>query len=137
MAEWLRRGLQILARRFDSGSGLHLFLHFSSEASPAAGAPSLAVESSVSDKVGDYPNVRVYADNRLVGRTGRNGTLVVPRLRPFERNNLRIKLADLPWDAQAPGDQLAVRPYNRHGIAVDFNVRPARAGSFGLCSPTA
>ncbi len=31
MAEWLRRGLQILARRFDSGSGLHLFhrvIHF-------------------------------------------------------------------------------------------------------------
>src|SRR5205823_13857214 len=26
MAEWLRRGLQILARRFDSGSGLHPFL---------------------------------------------------------------------------------------------------------------
>ena len=25
MAEWLRRGLQILARRFDSGSGLHLY----------------------------------------------------------------------------------------------------------------
>src|SRR5688500_13396872 len=25
MAEWLRRGLQILARRFDSGSGLHPF----------------------------------------------------------------------------------------------------------------
>ena len=25
MAEWLRRGLQILARRFDSGSGLHEF----------------------------------------------------------------------------------------------------------------
>jgi uncharacterized protein YdiU (UPF0061 family) len=26
MAEWLRRGLQILARRFDSGSGLHPFV---------------------------------------------------------------------------------------------------------------
>ena len=26
MAEWLRRGLQILARRFDSGSGLHISL---------------------------------------------------------------------------------------------------------------
>ena len=24
MAEWLRRGLQILARRFDSGSGLQI-----------------------------------------------------------------------------------------------------------------
>jgi outer membrane usher protein len=84
-------------------------------------------QSFATVKVGDYPNVRVYADNQLVGRTGRNGTLVVPRLRPFERNNLRIELADLPWDAQAPGDQLAVRPYNRHGVAVDFKVRAAHA----------
>jgi hypothetical protein len=28
MAEWLRRGLQILARRFDSGSGLHAVSSF-------------------------------------------------------------------------------------------------------------
>src|SRR3954453_14716947 len=28
MAEWLRRGLQILARRFDSGSGLHVLPEF-------------------------------------------------------------------------------------------------------------
>ena len=84
-------------------------------------------QSFATVKVGDYPNVRVYADNQLVGRTGRNGTLVVPRLRPFERNNLRIELADLPWDAQAPGDQLAVRPYNRHGVAVNFKVRAALA----------
>src|SRR5438128_6437052 len=28
MAEWLRRGLQILARRFDSGSGLHSSARF-------------------------------------------------------------------------------------------------------------
>ena len=28
MAEWLRRGLQILARRFDSGSGLHTAFPF-------------------------------------------------------------------------------------------------------------
>ena len=84
-------------------------------------------QSFATVKVGDYPNVRVYADNQLVGRTGRNGTLVVPRMRPFERNNLRIELADLPWDAQAPGEQLTIRPYNRHGIAVDFKVTAARA----------
>jgi outer membrane usher protein len=53
--------------------------------------------------------------------------LVVPRLRAFERNNLRIELADLPWDALAPGEQLTVRPHNRHGIALDFKVRAARA----------
>ena len=32
MAEWLRRGLQILARRFDSGSGLHPECRFSRRA---------------------------------------------------------------------------------------------------------
>ncbi len=31
MAEWLRRGLQILARRFDSGSGLHTFIRLHRE----------------------------------------------------------------------------------------------------------
>ena len=38
MAEWLRRGLQIPARRFDSGSGLHLhFLRLEEKAlNPAA-----------------------------------------------------------------------------------------------------
>ena len=84
-------------------------------------------QSFATVKVGDYPNVRVYADNQLVGRTDRTGNLVVPRLRPFDRNSLRIELADLPWDAQVPGDQLVVRPYNRHGVAVDFKARPARA----------
>src|SRR5690606_11733658 len=34
MAEWLRRGLQILARRFDSGSGLHFLLLFPNDRAP-------------------------------------------------------------------------------------------------------
>ena len=78
-------------------------------------------------KVGDYANVRVYADNQLVGRTGPNGTLVLPRLRPFDRNQVRIELADLPWDAHVAGDERSVRPYDRHGIVVDFRAGPARA----------
>ncbi|HEU5286719.1 MAG TPA: fimbria/pilus outer membrane usher protein [Sphingomicrobium sp.] len=84
-------------------------------------------QSFAAVKVGDYPNVRVYADNQLVGRTGRDGTMIVPALRPFDRNALRIELADLPWDAEVVGDQLVVRPYDRHGVAVDFQVRTARA----------
>ena|GEM_PF-6828472 len=38
MAEWLRRGLQILARRFDSGSGLH----FSRRRGARGGSAALA-----------------------------------------------------------------------------------------------
>lgn len=84
-------------------------------------------QSFATVKVGDYPNVRVYAGNHLVGRTGRNGKAVVPRLRPFDRNALRIELADLPWDAEIVGDQIIVRPYDRHGVAIEFTARPARA----------
>ena len=78
-------------------------------------------------KVGGYANVRVYADNQLVGRTNGDGTLILPRLRPFDRNLVRIDLADLPMDAQMSGDERRVRPFDRHGVLVDFNVTPARA----------
>lgn len=84
-------------------------------------------QSFASVKVGDYPGVRVYAENQVIGRTGRDGRLVVPRLRPFDRNRLRIELADLPWDAEVSGDERIVRPFARHGVVVDFAVKPARA----------
>lgn len=84
-------------------------------------------QSFASVKVGDYSNVRVYADNQLVGRTDRKGRIIVPRLRAFDRNKLRIELADLPLDAQVSEGETTVRPYNRHGVEVSFAVKPARA----------
>ncbi|MEO7240476.1 MAG: fimbria/pilus outer membrane usher protein [Sphingomicrobium sp.] len=84
-------------------------------------------QSFASVTVGDYPDVRVYADHQLVGRTDRSGTIIVPRLRPFDRNTLSIELADLPLDAEVGDDQRIVRPYNRHGVSVNFAVHPARA----------
>jgi outer membrane usher protein len=74
-------------------------------------------------QVGDYPGVRVYADNQLVDTTDRKGRAVVPRLRPFDRNPIRIEALDLPLDTQLSGAERVVRPYNRSGVAVDFGVR--------------
>jgi outer membrane usher protein len=84
-------------------------------------------QSFATVKVGEYENVRVYADNQLVGRTDRSGRAVVPRLRAFDRNTLRIELADLPWDAEIADAEQTVRPHNRHGVEVDFEAKPARA----------
>lgn len=78
-------------------------------------------------KVGEYPNVRVYADNQLVGRTNVRGKLVVPRLRPYDENKLRIELADLPFDAEVSRDARVVRPFGRHGVEVDFEVHASTA----------
>jgi outer membrane usher protein len=84
-------------------------------------------ESFAVVRVGKYPNVRVYADNQLVGRTGKNGEIIVPRLRPFDRNGLSIDLADLPLDAEIASGEQTVRPANRNGVVVLFAARPALA----------
>jgi len=85
--------------------------------------------------VGDYPGVRVYADNQLAGRTDGNGTLVIPQLRPFDRNQLRIEAADLPLDAEVESDKLTVRPYDRHGVTVKFGVTPSNGALIKILAP--
>lgn len=83
-------------------------------------------QSFATVRVGKFKNVRVYADNQLVGKTNSKGIAIVPRLRPFERNLLRVELADLPMDVTVTGGEHSVRPYNRSGVAVAFDVKRSR-----------
>jgi outer membrane usher protein len=91
----------------------------------AFAARRLAQSFAVVD-VDGRKNVRVYADNHLVGRTDGKGRLVVPDLRPFEANRLRIELADLPIDTDVTDNGRTVRPYGRSGLAVSFAARSRR-----------
>ncbi|HEV7616906.1 MAG TPA: fimbria/pilus outer membrane usher protein, partial [Burkholderiaceae bacterium] len=77
-------------------------------------------------KVPDYPNVRVYADNQIVARTGADGSALLPRLRPYQKNSVRIEQADLPLDAQIDSMQLDAVPYFRSGALLQFPVRRSR-----------
>jgi outer membrane usher protein FimD/PapC len=48
-------------------------------------------------RVPGYPDVRVYSQNREIGRTDRSGEFVVPRLRCRTRpTRVRIDQSDLP-----------------------------------------
>lgn len=89
-------------------------------ASRAIGASFAAV------KVGDHEGVRVYADNQLVGVTGRDGTAIIPALRPFEANMIRIDEGDLPMDVQLARGEVAVRPFARTGAFIRFDARRER-----------
>ena len=91
-------------------------------------------QSFASVKVGNYSNVRVYADNQPVGRTNKNGVVIVPRLRPYEKNVIRIELADLPIDTQVAGAEQMVRPYSRSGVKLKFDARSARGALLELFS---
>lgn len=73
-------------------------------------------------------NVRVYADNHLVGRTDGSGRAIVPRLRPYERNTLRLDFADLPLDASVGEALQEVRPYARGGVAARFSAQRSKSG---------
>jgi outer membrane usher protein len=77
-------------------------------------------------QVGDHEGVRVYADNQLVGVTGRNGSLVVPSLRAFDRNVISIDTSDLPLDVQIGETEVAVRPFARAGAVIRFAARRER-----------
>lgn len=83
----------------------------------------------------DFPNVRVYADNQEIGRTNSQGNAMVPRLRPYQRNRIRIEQADLPLNANIESLEQEVAPYYRSGIKVAFPVRLSRDAFFRIEMP--
>jgi outer membrane usher protein len=83
-------------------------------------------ESFAAVEVDGFPGLRIYADDQLVGVTGADGSLIVPGLRPFQRNRLRIEDVDLPIEAQVETLEQTVRPFARTGTIVRFAVRRER-----------
>ncbi|MBY6203272.1 fimbria/pilus outer membrane usher protein [Halomonas denitrificans] len=74
-------------------------------------------------RVGDFEDVRVYLDHQLIGRTGADGRLLIPGLRPYERNRLRVEQGDLPIGADIDDLETEVVPNWRSGTVADFPIR--------------
>ncbi len=77
-------------------------------------------------QVPGYANVGIYADNQLVAHTDADGNALLPRLRPYQQNPIRIEQADLPLDAQIDALQLDAVPYFRSGLLLKFPVKRSR-----------
>jgi outer membrane usher protein len=73
-------------------------------------------------KVGSESGVRVYRENQLVGQTDSRGYTLVPGLRPYQDNSIRIEQADLPLDIVIDTVQAPAVPYFRSGVLVSFPV---------------
>ncbi|UCC14122.1 MAG: fimbrial biogenesis outer membrane usher protein [Gammaproteobacteria bacterium] len=71
-------------------------------------------------KVSGFEDVRVYLDNQEMGRTDDSGRILLPGLRPFERNRVRIDLEDIPLDARVDRLETIVTPYAGAGLLADF-----------------
>lgn len=83
-------------------------------------------------RAGDYPDVAVYADNQPVARTDAEGRALIPRLRAYQPNVLRMGPADLPLDAEVESYERTVVPYRRSGLLVSFAAHPAHGALLRL-----
>lgn len=79
-------------------------------------------------KVPGYANVRVLADNQLVATTNAKGIALLPNLRPYQKNAIRIDEADLPLDARIDATSLNAIPYFRSGVMLNVPVKQSRGG---------
>ncbi len=69
------------------------------------------------------PHVRVYQENRDVGRTDSSGRLLVPDMRSFDLNHIDIEPTDIPPDVTVNTDSRVMRPQDHSGVVVKFPIK--------------
>lgn len=76
---------------------------------------------------GSVPHVHILQENRPVGRTNSKGLLLVPDMRSFEQNQIRVDPSDIPPDATLITDLRVIRPQDRSGVVVKYPIKFNRA----------
>lgn len=71
--------------------------------------------------------VPVKLENRMIGRTGADGTLLVTRLNAWQRNKLSIDPLALPANLRIGEIDRIATPRTRAGVRVRFELAPLRA----------
>lgn len=71
-------------------------------------------------------NVRVYHDEQPVAITDKNGRTLIPGLRPYQANRLRLALEDLPLNTDIKTADITVTPGRRQTVRAKFAVKTGR-----------
>jgi outer membrane usher protein len=83
-------------------------------------------------QVPGFSNVRVYADNQLVGRTDEDGNALISRVRSYEKNPISIESLDLPLSTKIGTLKLDAVPSYRSGVVLRFPVQLANGGTLKI-----
>lgn len=81
---------------------------------------------------GDVGGVPVLYENRPIGTTDARGKLLIPSLLSYRNNRLAVDATQLPPDVEVGQTWMQVRPPDRAGVMVDFNVRRVAAALLTL-----
>jgi outer membrane usher protein len=79
-------------------------------------------------------NVRVYVDNQLVARTDAEGNALLPRLRPYDNNPVRVEHMDLRMDTEIRSLTANPVPYSRTGVLIRFPIERSHGALMKLVS---
>lgn len=79
-------------------------------------------------RVDGVEGVRVYANNQLVGKTGKAGRLFIPGLLSYDANHIRIEAVDVPFEYDVPEFERTVSPSLRSGLVVNFSAARINGG---------
>lgn len=77
-----------------------------------------------------YQNVRVYLENQEIGRSDDEGMLLLPALRPYEVNRVRIEPDDLPMGALLGDFEMSIVPGYRSGSIASFSLQTSHSVRF-------
>ncbi|HTV84203.1 MAG TPA: fimbria/pilus outer membrane usher protein [Dyella sp.] len=83
-------------------------------------------------RVPGVKGVRVYLENRLMGRTNANGTLVVAPLTSLSANSIRIDAEDLPIGVDVKDVVQTAVPNRKSGTLIVFQIAGQTAREFIL-----
>ncbi len=83
-----------------------------------------------------YPNVQVYSNHRLYGKTNQAGNLILPNLNPYLRNIIGIEADDLPLTATMRTTEIEVTPYEGAGVIAHFDVGSLMGGTMIVRLPS-
>ncbi|MBD2665452.1 fimbrial biogenesis outer membrane usher protein [Richelia sinica FACHB-800] len=67
--------------------------------------------------------VRGYVSNQEMGRTDRNGNLLIPHLLPYYGNNIKMQDEDIPLNYKIGANDKVIAPPLRGGAIVRFSVQ--------------
>lgn len=67
--------------------------------------------------------VDVQFENRFAGKTGKDGKLLLPNLRAYQRNKIAIDVNGLPLNAEVPESESILVPREMSGVVLDFGIK--------------
>lgn len=76
--------------------------------------------------------VHVQQENRDVGTTGSSGRLLVPDLRSYDLNHISVVPTDIAIDLTLDRAKREIRPRDRSGVVVRFEVKTSHAATLKL-----